>query len=233
MWSTVVSLSRSWGLLSPHNSVQNSTKGCPNPAASACHAWARHAGSRIFLILSRVSAFLRGLSGAGYGPTLLPLGNISISKARRASAALTNVGTAPHLLLCARIAARQGDTNEKTAISQPSDCETLCSRRLRREGMMEEGSAQGRLLQGQEESPEGQALLPGLHAALTALHPRAEPGERLTCLRGTGDKSRGCAQHQGSWDPEVLGRLRMEPLVRAPCPPGWASSCFWRWTWTY
>lgn len=165
-----------------HSSIQNSTKGCPNPAASACHSWARHAGSCSFLLLSWVSAFLQGLSGTAYGPILLPLGNISISKARKVSAALTNVGTAPHLLLCACIAARQGDTNEKRAISQSSDCETLCSRRLRHEGMMEEGSRQGRPLQGQEESPEVQALLPGLHSALTA-YGFASPG---TCPASQG-----------------------------------------------
>jgi len=122
-------------------------------------------------------------------PSQLLLGNVSISKVRRESAALTSAGRAPHLLLCACIAARQGDTNEKRAISQSSDCETLCSRRARREAVTREGRQHARSaaarLKGKEESPEGEVLLLGLHCALSA-RIFASPG---TC----------CVSHSRVW----------------------------------
>lgn len=48
-----------------------------------------------------------------FSPSALLLGNVSITKARRAIAALTSAGTASPLLLCACITAHQGDTERK------------------------------------------------------------------------------------------------------------------------
>lgn len=125
--------------------------GCTQQHLHAC-SWAGQVGACSFLLPSWDPVLLRGSSGAEHGPApspsaLLP-GNFSISKARRASAALTSTGKASHLLLCTCITARQGDTNEKRAISQSSDCESLRSQRARREGVMGKGSVPGRLLQG-------------------------------------------------------------------------------------
>lgn len=214
MWSTVLSLARSWGLLPSDSSIQSSTKEWLRPAASAClflgQAWGSMQLPPSFMGSLCYSEVRVGLAMAcSFSPSAWLLGNVSISKARRASAALTNAGTASHLLLCAYITACQGDTNVKRAISQSSDCETLCSRRARLEGVMGEGSTQGRLLQDWKAERKAQrgrlCCLPctvlSLHAVFSrqgpAVHARTESGCRLMCLGGIGGKSSGFASQQG------------------------------------
>lgn len=126
-----------------------------------------------FILFSWVHMLLWDSYRAGcvccFSTTALLQGNISISRAGRATLART--GTAPRLLLCVCFTAPQGDTNEKRAISQSSERETWCSLGVRHRAVMGKGACKVSCCQtaGMEPRRTGFAACPAPCSCCTQL----------------------------------------------------------------